>query len=187
MALLLPYKNVLPQIDVSTFVAPNATVIGDTIIGADCGIWYNVVIRGDVNEIRIGARTNIQDGAVIHVATHGQGSYIGDDVTVGHMALIHACTVEDKCLIGMKACVMDGARIGARTIIAAGAVVTPGKQIPSGQLWAGTPARYVRDLTEEDFKHLDWSAAHYVGLAKEYAAINAIMAAFPLAGEGRNT
>lgn len=171
MPIILPYQGTLPQIDPSTFVAENVTVIGDTIIGADCGIWFGCVLRGDVNIIRIGARTNIQDGTVIHVATNGQGTFVGDDVTVGHMALLHACTVEDGALIGMKACVMDGAKVGARSIVAAGALVTPGKQIPGGQLWAGSPARYVRDLTDEDYKHLQWSASHYVGLAKEFMAI----------------
>ena len=163
--MILPYKDILPRIDASVFVAPNAAVIGDVVIGPDCGIWYGCTVRGDVNVIRIGARTNIQDGTVIHVATHGHGTHIGDDVTVGHMALLHDCTVEDGAYMGMQACVMDGAVVEKRAFVAAGARVTPNKRVPSGQLWAGRPAKYVRDLSADDYKLMDWSSPHYVKLA----------------------
>lgn len=171
MNLILPYKGITPAIDAAAYVAPNAAVIGDVTIGADSGIWYGCTLRGDVNVIRIGAGTNIQDGTVIHVATHGHGTHIGNDVTVGHMALLHDCTIEDSAYIGMQSCVMDGAVVEARAFIAAGALVTPGKRVPSGQLWAGRPARYVRDLNEDDFKLMTWSGPHYVALAHEHKAL----------------
>ncbi len=166
--LILPYKGVLPTIDSSAFIAHTATVIGDVHIGPETGIWYGCVVRGDVNEIRIGARTNIQDGTIIHVAAKGQGTYIGDGITVGHMALLHACTLEDNCFIGMKACVMDGAYVESGAMVAAGALVTPGKRVKSGQLWAGSPARPIRDLTEQDLAYFPVSATQYAALAAEY-------------------
>lgn len=166
--LILPHKGVLPTIAPTAFIAQTATVIGDVHIGADTGIWYGCVVRGDVNEIRIGARTNIQDGTIIHVAAKGQGTYIGDGITVGHMALLHACTLEDNCFIGMKACVMDGAYVESGAMVAAGALVTPGKRVKSGQLWAGSPARPIRELTEQDLAYFPVSAAQYADLAAEY-------------------
>ncbi|MBT3238137.1 MAG: gamma carbonic anhydrase family protein [Rhodospirillaceae bacterium] len=165
---ILPYKGTRPSISDDAFIAPNATIIGDVEIGPDTGIWFNCVIRGDVNEIRIGARTNIQDGTIIHVASQSQGTYIGDDITIGHMALIHACTLEDGCFIGMQATVMDGAHIEAGAMVAAGALVTPGKRIGGGQLWAGSPARMVRELNENDLKIMQYTAPHYVELARQY-------------------
>ncbi len=169
-AFILPYCDVTPQIDKSAFIAPTATIIGDVTIGPDCGIWFGCVLRGDVNDIKIGARTNIQDGTVVHVASNLQGTYIGDDVTVGHMALIHACTIEGGAFIGMQACVMDGAKVERGAMVAAGALVTPGKLIPAGQLWGGSPAKYMRDLTNEDRKQAAWSSSHYVKLSKEYSS-----------------
>ena len=174
MAFILPYRATKPRIADSAFIAPNATLIGDCDIGDDAGIWFNAVLRGDVNKITIGARTNIQDGTVIHVASDTLGklgalaTHIGNDVTVGHMALIHACTIEDECLIGMMACVMDGAVIEKNAFVAAGSLVTPGKRIPAGQLWAGQPASYVRDLSAADIEGIRTSAAHYVRLSKDY-------------------
>ena len=165
---ILPYKNTSPRIDGSVFVAPNAMVAGDVDIGADCGVWFSCTIRGDVNEIRIGARTNIQDNTVIHVAYKGHGTYIGDDVTIGHGCIIHACTIGDQCLVGMGSCVMDGAVIEAGAMLAAGSLLTPGKTIPSGQLWGGRPARYMRDLNDDEHAHIAWSAEHYVRLAQDY-------------------
>jgi len=166
--LILPYRKTLPNIADNAFVAPNAVVIGDVEIGPETGIWFNCVVRGDVNDIRIGARTNIQDGTVIHVSGGVQGTYIGDDVTIGHMALIHACTLEDNSFIGMKATVMDLAIVESGAMVAAGSIVTPGKRVKSGQLWAGTPARYVRDLKESDLEMMKYTAPHYVKLAREY-------------------
>ncbi|WP_207479045.1 gamma carbonic anhydrase family protein [Arenibaculum pallidiluteum] len=160
----------MPVVAPSVFLAPTSIVIGDVEIGADSGIWFGSVLRGDVNEIRIGARTNIQDGTIIHVASRGQGTYVGDDVTVGHAAVLHACTVESSAFIGMKACVMDDVVVETQAMVAAGALVTPGKRVPRGQLWAGSPARHLRDLTEEELAFFPVSAAHYVELARSYAA-----------------
>lgn len=166
--MLHAYKDILPRLDPKVWLAPGAHVIGDVDIGAQANIWYNCVIRGDVNDIKIGARTNIQDGTVIHVSSTLQGTYIGADVTVGHMALLHACTVEDAAFIGMKACVMDGAYVESGAMVAAGALVTPGKRVPSGQLWAGSPARFMRELTAEEKAYIPYSAKHYVELAARY-------------------
>ncbi|HEV7371280.1 gamma carbonic anhydrase family protein [Arenibaculum sp.] len=167
-ALILLHRGKTPQIDRTAFVAPTATVIGDVVIGEDSGIWFGCVVRGDVNEIRVGRRTNIQDGTVIHVASRGQGTYVGDGVTVGHMALLHACTVDDGAFIGMKACVMDGAVVESGAMVAAGALVTPGKRVPRGELWAGSPARKLRDLTADEIAGFARQAAHYVELAGSY-------------------
>ena len=165
---ILPYKGIMPKIHESAFIAPSASVIGDVVIGEGSNIWYNVAIRGDVHEIRIGARTNIQDGSVIHVTTDFSGTYVGDDVTVGHSAILHACTVEDFGFVGMQACVMDGAVVEGFGMLAAGALLTPGKRVPKGQLWAGRPARYMRDLTDEETAYIKWSAPHYVELGQEH-------------------
>lgn len=165
-SVILPYNDILPQIADDCFIAPNTSVIGDVVIGAGTSVWYGTTIRGDVNIIRIGQDTNIQDGTVIHVATFGQGTHIGDRVTVGHQALLHDCTIEDEAYIGMQSCIMDGAVVESRAFVAAGALVTPGKRIPSGQLWAGRPARYMRDLTEDDYKLIRWSWPHYKKLGE---------------------
>ena len=165
---ILPFGGKLPNIDPSAFIAPTAVVIGDVVIGPDSGIWYGCVIRGDVNELRIGARVNIQDGTVMHVATHGPGCYIGDDVSVGHMALLHACTLEDGAFVGMKACVMDGAVVESGGMVAAGALVTPGKRVKAGELWAGSPAKAMRELNDDDRRNMAWTASHYIDLAREH-------------------
>ena len=166
--LLLPWKGVLPIIDSSAFIAPNATVIGDTVIGADSNIWFGVVIRGDVHEIRIGARTNIQDGTIVHAAEGKFGTYIGDDITIGHAAIIHACTLESGCFVGMGACVLDGAVVEAGEMVAAGALITPGKRVPTGELWAGNPAKKLRDLTPADLEGFKISVKKYVNLGRGY-------------------
>lgn len=168
MSIILSYKSILPKIHESVFVAPNAAVIGDTEIGAESSVWFSVTIRGDVNKIRIGKRTNIQDGAVIHVETDGHATHIGDNVTIGHSAIVHACTIEDLALVGMQACVLDGAVVESKALVAAGSLVGPGKVIPSGQLWAGVPARYVRDLTDKELAFFEISAERYVKLSREY-------------------
>ena len=162
------FKGKNPVIDETAFIAENAVIIGDVTIGRDTGIWYGCVLRGDVNDIKIGERTNIQDGTVIHVSSTTQGTYIGDDVTIGHMALIHACTIGDRAFIGMQACVMDDAKVEDEAMVAAGALVTSGKIIPSRQLWAGRPAKYVRDLRDDEIDFLKFSAERYVRLSKEY-------------------
>jgi gamma-carbonic anhydrase len=166
--LILPFKGVRPRIAASAFIAANAVVIGDVEIGEEASLWFGVVVRGDVNSIRIGARTNIQDGSVVHAASGAHATRIGAEVTVGHMAVIHACTLEDRAFIGIQACVMDGAVVEQNAMVAAGALVSPGRRVPSGELWAGTPARFRRKLGPEDERQFDWIAAHYVKLARDY-------------------
>lgn len=166
--LILPYKGVVPTIDGSAFIAPSASVIGDTVIGPESSIWWNVAVRGDVHEIRIGARTNIQDNSMIHVTSGKFGTYIGDDITVGHMVTLHACTLQDRSFVGMGATVMDGAVVEERAMVAAGALITPGKVVKSGELWAGAPARCIRKLSDDDLAGMSKNAPHYVELAKTY-------------------
>ena len=168
MSRILPYKGVSPSVHADAFIAPGAVVIGDVVIGKDSGIWFNCVIRGDVHEIRIGERTNIQDGTIVHVTRDRFGTYIGSDITVGHGAILHACTLEDGCFIGMGATVLDGAVVESGAMVAAGAVLTPGKRVPNGQLWAGNPARPLRALTDHDLASFPVSAANYVALARDY-------------------
>ncbi|MBF0286496.1 MAG: gamma carbonic anhydrase family protein [SAR324 cluster bacterium] len=166
--LILPFENTLPIIDPEVFIAHTAVVIGDVEIGKDSSIWYGCVVRGDVNVIRIGERTNIQDGTVVHVSSDGQGTYIGNDVTIGHMALLHACTLEDRTFIGMKACVMDGAVVEAGAMVASGALVTPGKRVKTGEMWAGSPAKFRRNLTENEMTGFAKTSPKYVQLAKKH-------------------
>ncbi len=168
---ILPYKNILPTIAEDAFIAPGAVVIGDLHIGSKSNVWFGCVIRGDVNTIRIGERTNIQDGTVIHVTRKTGPTRIGSGVTIGHMALLHACTLEDDCFIGMQATVMDGAVVESGAMVAAGALVTPNKRIPSGQIWGGNPAKYLRDLRPEEREFIAISAQNYVELAAEYREI----------------
>lgn len=167
---ILPYKGVMPKIHASVFVAPTAAIAGDVEIGEDSNIWFGVSMRGDVNDIKIGKRTNIQDGSVIHVTTDFQGTYIGDDVTVGHMALLHACRVGNRCLVGMGSIMLDGSVMEDGSMLAAGSLLTPGKIVPTGQLWSGRPARYMRDMTQKEIDYLAWSAEHYCKLARDYMA-----------------
>jgi carbonic anhydrase/acetyltransferase-like protein (isoleucine patch superfamily) len=173
---LRSYLGKLPVLGARVWVDPAATVIGDVVLGDDTSVWPGTVVRGDVNFIRIGARTNIQDGAILHV-THA-GPYtgdgfpctIGDDVTIGHAAVIHACTIEDACLIGMHATVLDGAVVKKHGFVAAGAVIAPGKVVGEGELWMGNPARRVRVLDAAQIEQLYYSAAHYVKLKDRYLA-----------------
>ncbi len=165
---LLPYRGVLPKLGAGVFIAPTAVVIGDVVIGDEASVWFGCILRGDVNVIRIGARTNIQDGTVVHVAKDTVGTYIGSDITIGHMALLHACTLEDGAFIGMRATVMDECVVEAGGMLAAGALLTPGKRVGRQQLWAGQPARYVRDLGEQDRAMMRKLAPRYVGLAADY-------------------
>jgi carbonic anhydrase/acetyltransferase-like protein (isoleucine patch superfamily) len=166
--MILPYGDRWPVIAPDAFVAPNAVVIGDTEVGAETSLWFNVVLRGDVNTIRVGKRVNIQDGTVVHVAKNRFGTVIGDDVSIGHLALIHACTLEDGSFVGMSATVMDGVVVETRAMVAAGALVTPGKRIPAGELWAGRPARFLRKLTEEDYAMITGTAENYARLGRAY-------------------
>lgn len=171
-----PYRNRLPKLGSDVYIDEAAVVIGDVELGDDVSLWPFTVARGDVNRIVIGARTNIQDNAVLHV-THdgpytpgGMPLIVGADVTVGHGAILHACTVEDACLIGMHATVLDGARVSRHSMIGAGAVVSPGKVIGEGELWVGNPARLLRKLTDKQIEQLHYSAQHYVRLKNEYLA-----------------
>ena len=165
----LPYQGIYPTISPETYVAETAVIIGDVNIGAGSSIWHNVTIRGDVNYIRIGERTNIQDGAVVHVSrvTGGQ-TIIGSQITIGHLALIHACEIHDNAFVGMKAMVMDKAIIEPFGMLAAGAVLTPGKVIRSHELWMGTPAKFVRKLTDEDLHRMQENWQEYCWLAGRY-------------------
>lgn len=171
MALILPYKDTFPEISDKAFIAATATVIGDVQIGAETGIWYGCTVRGDVHEIRIGKRTNIQDGSVIHVTEGGHGTYIGDEVTVGHMALLHACTIEDRAFIGMGSMVMDGAVVETNGMLAAGAMLTNNKRIKAGELWAGRPAKFWRLMTQEEIDWIPKSADKYAKLAGRYLEV----------------
>ncbi len=172
---MLSFGGKAPRVDPAAFVAPGAQLIGDVEIGPEASIWYNCVLRGDVNRIRIGARTNIQDGTVIHVDSpkpgeeEGLPTIIGEEVLVGHLAMVHGCTLHDRAFVGLGAIVMDGCVIESEAMLAAGAMLTPGRRIPSGQLWAGRPARYVRDLRPEELEGQRQGVAHYVALAKAHA------------------
>jgi len=163
-----PFKEKKPQIDASALVMESAQIIGDVIIGEESSVWFNAVIRGDVNHIRIGKYTNIQDGCVLHVARRTLPLLIGDEVTVGHNVVLHACTIGSQCLIGMGAIVMDGADIGEQSIVGAGSLVTPGTKIPPRSLVLGSPARVKRELTEDEIRGIRESAANYVGDIENY-------------------
>ncbi|MCW5749901.1 MAG: gamma carbonic anhydrase family protein [Alphaproteobacteria bacterium] len=157
-----------PVLGQRVFVADGARIIGDVEIGAEAGIWFNCVLRGDVNYIRVGPRTNIQDGTIVHVNRRLYPCLIGADITIGHKALIHACTLMDGCFIGMGATVMDGAVVESGAMVAAGALVPPGKCVPAGEVWAGSPARRMRDVTDADRTVFAETARHYVALAASY-------------------
>ncbi|MCH2546467.1 MAG: gamma carbonic anhydrase family protein [Alphaproteobacteria bacterium] len=166
--LILPYKGKSPKIAPSAFIAPGAVIIGDVEIGEDTNIWFGCVIRGDINSIRIGNNTNVQDGTVVHVTHEVAPTYIGSNVTIGHKAIIHGCTLEDGSFVGMGATVMDKAIIKSEGMLAAGALLTPGKQVRGGELWAGSPAKFFRDLTREETQYIYVSAQHYVDLGQNY-------------------
>jgi carbonic anhydrase/acetyltransferase-like protein (isoleucine patch superfamily) len=165
---LYPHKGVWPTLGRDVFVAPGARIIGDVVLGDQSSVWFNCVLRGDVHQVRIGARSNIQDGTVIHVTRRNHGTFIGEDVLIGHMALVHGCTLERGAFVGMGAVIMDGCVIEEDGMIAAGGMLTPGKRIGARQMWAGRPARYVRDLTADELKYHADAVAHYVRLAKSY-------------------
>lgn len=149
MAFILPVKDIEPAFGKNTFIAPNATIVGDVICGDDCSFWFNAVVRGDVNSIRLGNKVNIQDGAVIHCTYQKTKTILGNNVSVGHNAIVHGSLVHDNVLIGMGAIVMDNCEIGSNSIIAAGAVLTEGTKVPSGCIYAGVPAKKVKDISEE--------------------------------------
>jgi gamma-carbonic anhydrase len=162
------YRGVWPTIHPTAFIAPGVVIIGDVHIGAETNIWYGCVIRGDVNAIRIGERTNVQDGTVIHVTRKTGPTSIGSGITIGHKALIHACTLEDECFVGMGSTLLDFSVVKRHGMLAAGAVLTPKKVVQSGELWAGNPAKLLRPLSESDIAFFADSAQHYVNLGQEY-------------------
>lgn len=168
MSFILPFGDKHPAIAPDAFVAPNATVIGDTQVGARSSIWFGVVIRGDVNSIRIGSDTNIQDGSIVHVTRAKFATEIGSGVTIGHLALVHGCRLEDHCFVGMQATVMDGCVIEGQGMLAAGALLTPGKRVASGELWAGRPAKLMRRLDADELRNIAETAAHYARLGAAY-------------------
>ena len=166
--LILPWKGVLPRIAADAFIAPNAVLIGDIEIGSQASVWFNCTIRADVHFVRIGARSNIQDGTIIHESSKPLPTLIGDGVLVGHAVILHGCTLESGSFVGMRATVMDGAVVESGAMVAAGALVAPGKRIPAGQLWGGSPARFMRKLTDAEIADLPHGAAGYVELAAAY-------------------
>lgn len=167
---LLELNGIAPLIDSSAFIAPGARIVGDVRIGSDVSIWYNCVLRGDVGAILIGARTNIQDGTVVHVTTELHGTEIGEDCLIGHLAMVHGCKLHDASFVGLGAVVMDGCEIETGGMLAAGAMLTPGKRIGPGQLWVGRPAKYLRDLSEAEIADNRTGVAHYVANARLHAA-----------------
>ena len=160
------FQGVSPQVAADAWVAPGAQVIGNVRIGSEASVWYNCVLRADVQVIEVGARSNIQDGSVVHVTRSTHGTFIGTDCLVGHMAMIHGCTLEDHAFVGLGSIVMDGCVIETDGLVESGALLTPGKIVRRGQLWTGRPAVYARDLRVEEIGRNRAGAAGYVGLAK---------------------
>ena len=175
MTALLSFGGKMPLIDASAFVAPDCRLIGDVVVGAQSSVWYNCVLRGDVNRIVIGARTNIQDGCVVHVDSPKPGSpglptIIGDDVLIGHMVMLHGSVLHDRAFVGLGSIVMDGCTIESDGMLAAGAMLTPGKTIGAGELWMGRPAKKLRDMSADEIAANRMGAAHYVQLAAAHKA-----------------
>ena len=168
--MLIKYKKFLPKVGKNVFIAPGSYIIGDVKIGSKSNIWFNVVIRGDVEKIRIGSNTNIQDLTMVHCTTNGHGVEIGSNVTIGHNCVIHDCKIEDNSLIGMSSTVLDGAIVKKSSMLAAGSLLTQGKIIETGELWAGKPAKFLRKLTNEEMKFIKKSAVRYYLLSQEYLA-----------------
>lgn len=167
---IYPYQGKLPKLGERVFVAPGACLTGDLEAGDDCSFWFHVAARGDVNVIRIGARTNVQDGTVLHVTHETHPLSIGDDVVIGHSTMIHGCTLESGCLVGIGARVLDGAVVESGAQVGAGAVVTPGTRIPAGMLAVGIPARVVRPLSDAERDSIAEIARRYVGVKDRYLA-----------------
>ncbi|HJL14866.1 MAG TPA: gamma carbonic anhydrase family protein [Sandaracinaceae bacterium LLY-WYZ-13_1] len=165
---LHPYKGISPTIDPAAYVAPSADVVGDVTLGAESSLWFGAVARGDVNPLRIGARTSIQDNAVMHATGGWTETHIGDDCTVGHGVILHGCTVGDRVLVGMGSILLDAATVGSDCIIGAGSLVTMRTEIPSGVLAFGRPAKVIRELTDEERAQIRESAGHYVQLVRDY-------------------
>lgn len=167
-AYIAPFMDLVPEIDGTVFVAPTAAIVGAVRIEANSSVWHNVTIRGDNNYVTVGENTNIQDNSCIHIDSRTFPTIIGNDVTIGHCALVHACTIGDGGFVGMGAIVMDGATIEATGMLAAGAMLTQGKTIPAGELWAGRPAKKMRDLTDKELTFNQRSAHHYIEVARAH-------------------
>lgn len=170
---IIPFKGVTPTLGDRTFVCSGAQIIGDVVIGEESSVWFNVTIRGDVNFIRIGKQTNVQDNTVIHVTRKTAPTHIGDLVTIGHGAVLHGCTIDGPSLIGMGAILLDGCKINADSMVAAGALVSPGKEFPAGSLIMGSPAKVARPLTSDEKAFLRRSAANYCNDVKDYLSSEA--------------
>jgi carbonic anhydrase/acetyltransferase-like protein (isoleucine patch superfamily) len=166
--MVLPFQNKLPDIHPTVFIAEDAVIIGDVTIGERSSVWYGSILRGDVNYIRIGKRTNIQDATVIHVSSRTNPTVLEDEITVGHRVTLHGCHVESNCLIGIGSIILDGARIGKNSLIAAGSLVTPGVQIPARSLVMGSPARVKRELTDDEVEKYSMNWKNYVELSRIY-------------------
>jgi carbonic anhydrase/acetyltransferase-like protein (isoleucine patch superfamily) len=166
--MLRPYRTVLPRVHATAFIDESAQVIGDVEIGEESGVWMNAVLRGDVNSIRIGRQTNIQDGCVVHVMRGTHPTHIGNQVTIGHAAVLHGCTIKDRCLIGMGAIVLNGAEIGEESIIAAGTLITEGTKVPPRSLMMGSPGVRRRELRDEEVAGILAYAQRYVEYRKDY-------------------
>ena len=168
MALLLPYKGMSPRLDPTVFTVETAQIIGDVVIGEDSSVWFNAIVRGDVNYITIGRRTNVQDNSVLHVTHDTHPLVIGDDVTIGHSVTLHGCTIKGRSLIGMGAVILDGAVVEEDTVIGAGALVTENMVVPAGSLVVGVPAKVKRPLTDEEKAELIQSALNYIDYSNAY-------------------
>ena len=167
-----PFKDKIPKINPDCFIAHNSTIIGDVEIDSQSSIWFGTVIRGDVYNIRIGCKTNIQDNSVVHVTYNKYPTLIGNQVTVGHSVTLHGCTINDNVLVGIGSIIMDKSEIGEWSIIAAGSVVKPGTKIPSGKLWGGLPAKEIRNTHEEEIERISELSVNYMKLSKEYILSN---------------
>jgi carbonic anhydrase/acetyltransferase-like protein (isoleucine patch superfamily) len=168
MPTILPHDGKAPRLAASAFLAEGSVVVGDVEIGDGSSLWFGTIVRGDVNHVRIGARTNVQDLSVVHVTSRTHPTVIGDDVTVGHRAVLHGCTIRDRCLVGIGAIVLDGAVVGPDAMVGAGALVPPGMVVPPGTLVLGAPAKVKRPLTADEIAFLRTSAANYAGYAARY-------------------
>jgi carbonic anhydrase/acetyltransferase-like protein (isoleucine patch superfamily) len=176
MALILPVEDVFPKWGENCFIAPNATIVGDVVMGSDCSVWFNAVLRGDVNIIRIGDKVNIQDGAVIHCTFKRSETVISNNVSIGHNAIVHGCTVHDNVLIGMGAIVMDKAVVHSNTIIAAGAVVLEGTVCEGGSVYAGVPAKKVKDIEKDKIEgEINRIANNYLHYSQWFSKVNAAL------------
>lgn len=175
MSIILPIKGVYPKMGDNCFFAPNSAIIGDVIMGDECSVWFNTVIRGDVNSIRIGNKVNIQDGTVIHCTYQKTKTIIGNNVSIGHNAIIHGCTIHDNVLVGMGAIIMDNAEIGSNSIIAAGAVVLEDTKVEAGSIYGGVPARKIKDIPQDLIcGQIDRIANNYMNYASWYKELKAV-------------